>query len=177
MILFAWIFKRALNCRGAEFACAELSLRWNVGAELSCAELVALNWRATRKLIKWKIVLRIIRNLDAKYSELDEYNQEFWSKYLLSIWLIAGFFINFSLYHSFFSEMTVILKLMSGYFTAFTFQAFLFIITNVSSVNYEANKMYKLLNQIMVYNSSSRLRFSTRNNSIIAYSTKIKVKN
>jgi hypothetical protein len=117
-----------------------------------------------RKLIKWKIVLRIIRNLDAKYSELDEYNQEFWSKYLLSIWLIAGFFINFSLYHSFFSEMTVILKLMSGYFTAFTFQAFLFIITNASSVNYEANKMYKLLNQIMVYNSSSRLRFSTRNN-------------
>ncbi len=29
-----------------------------------------------RKLIKWKKVLRIIRNLDSKYSELDEYNQE-----------------------------------------------------------------------------------------------------
>jgi hypothetical protein len=112
-----------------------------------------------RKLIKWKIVLRIIRNLDAKYSELDEYNQELWSKYLLSIWLIAGFFINFSLYHSFFSEMTVILKLMSGYFTAFTFLAFLFIIINASSVNYEANKMYKLLNHIMVYNSSSQCDF------------------
>ncbi len=29
-----------------------------------------------RKLIKWKQVLIIIRNLDSKYSELDEYNQE-----------------------------------------------------------------------------------------------------
>ncbi len=58
----------------------------------------------------------------------------------------------------------------------FAFLAFLYLITNASSVNYEANKMYKLLNHIMVYNSSSRLRFSTRNHLMIAYSTKIKVK-
>jgi hypothetical protein len=130
-----------------------------------------------RKLIKWKQVLRIIRNLDSKYSELHKYNQEFWSKYLLSIWLISGAFINFSLYHLFFAEMTVILKLMTGYSTAFAFLGVLFIISNASSVNYEANKMYKLLNHIMVYNRSSRLRFSTRNDLMIAYSTKIKVKN
>jgi hypothetical protein len=129
-----------------------------------------------RKLIKWEKVSTIIRNLDAKYSELDKFNQEFWSKYLLSIWLMAGTIINFSLYSVFFSEMNLINKLMSGYSTVFAFLAFIFIITNASSVNYEANKMYKLLNHIMVYNSSSRLRFSRRNHLMIAYSTKIKVK-
>jgi hypothetical protein len=97
-----------------------------------------------RKLIKWKKILRIIRNLDAKYSELDECNQEIWSKYLLSIWIIGGALINFSLYHLFFAEMTVINKLVAGYCAAFAFLAFLFIIINASSVNYEANKMYKL---------------------------------
>jgi hypothetical protein len=129
-----------------------------------------------RKLIKWNQVLRIIRNLDAKYSELDECNQEIWSKYLLSIWLIAGTIINFHLHHFFFAEMTVTQKLIAGYRAAFLFLSFLFILTNASSVNFEANKMYKLLNHIMVYNSSSRLRFSTRNHLMIAYSTKIKVK-
>jgi hypothetical protein len=129
-----------------------------------------------RKLIKWEQVLRIIRNLDVKYSELDECNQEIWSKYLLSIWLIYGTFINFLLYPLFFAEMTVISKFNNAYGAAFAFLGFLYIITNASSVNYEANKMYKLLNHIMVYNSWSRLRFSTRNNLMIAYSTKIKVK-
>jgi hypothetical protein len=130
-----------------------------------------------RKLIKWKQVLRIIQNLDAKYSELDECNQEIWSKYLLSIWLISGTFINFYLYPLFFAEMTVINKLIGVYGVAFAFLFSLFIITNASSVNYEANKMYNLLNHIMVYNSLSRLRFSTRNDLKIAYSTKVKVKN
>jgi hypothetical protein len=129
-----------------------------------------------RKLIKWQQVLRIIRNLDVKYSELDEYNQEIWSKYLLSMWLISGTYINFYLYPLFFVEMTVINKSICGYGTAFAFLAFLYLIINASSINYEANKMYKLLNHITVYNSSSRLRFSTRNNLKIAYSTKIKVK-
>ncbi len=130
-----------------------------------------------RKLIKWKQVLRIIRNLDAKYSELDECNQEIWSKYLLSIWLISGTFINFYLYPLFFAEMTVINKLMIGYGATCVFLFVLFLITNATSVNYEANKMYRLLNHIMVYNRLSRLRFSTRNDLMIAYSTKIKVKN
>jgi hypothetical protein len=129
-----------------------------------------------RKLIKWKQILIIIRNLDAKYSELDECNQEIWSKYLLSLWLIVGTIINFLLYSLFFTEMTVTQKVISGYRATILFVGFLFIITNASSVNYEANKMYKLLNHIMVYNSSSRLRFSTRNNLMIAYSIKIKVK-
>jgi hypothetical protein len=129
-----------------------------------------------RKLIKWEQILIIIRNLDAKYSELDECNQEIWSKYLLSIWLIVGTLINFHLYPLFFTEMTVTQKLISGYRATFTFLGFLYLITNASSVNYEANKMYELLNHIMVYNSSSHLRFSTRNNLMFAYSTKIKVK-
>jgi hypothetical protein len=129
-----------------------------------------------QKLIKWKKVLRMMRNLNSKYSELHEFNNDLWSKYLLSVWLINGSFLNFSLYSLYFGKMTLTLKLMGGYGVALGFLCFLFIITNASSVNYEANKMYKLLNHIMVYNSWSQLRFSTRNDLMIAYSTKIKVK-
>ncbi len=54
---------------------------------------------------------------------------------------------------------------------------FLLIINTTSSVNYEANKIYKLLNRVMILNNFGlfRKRFKTRNKSLMAYSSKIKV--
>jgi hypothetical protein len=117
-----------------------------------------------RSVINRTKILRSIRNLDGIYTELNEYNHEFWSLYLLLIWLMFGLFINFGTYFCFFAELNIILKLFAVYGLFTVISAFLFIISTASSVNYEANKIYKHLNQIMAYYSSDRIRFKTRNN-------------
>jgi len=90
--------------------------------------------------------------LNSIYSEINEYNVSFWSKYLLSIWLIIGSVITNCLYFSSFIQMNKLVKCLIEYFVIIIIISFLFIINTVSSVNYEANKSYKLLNSIMVYN-------------------------
>jgi hypothetical protein len=62
------------------------------------------------------------------------------------------------------------------YDLVFVILIFSFIISTASSVNYEANKIYKTLNQIMVNNSLRRYGFQTRNELLNAYSRKVKVK-
>ncbi len=128
-----------------------------------------------QKVINIRKILRSIRNLNAIYLELNEYNQNFWSKYLLSIWLIFGVIINFCFSFFFFAKLTLILKFIVYYGLVFLISTFLFIISTASSVNYEANKIYKPLNKIMVYNSLRRIRFKTRNQLLNAYSRKIEV--
>jgi hypothetical protein len=129
-----------------------------------------------RKPINSTKILRSIHKFNAIYSEINEYNNQFWSLYLLSIWLIFGSLIIFLSYFFFFAELTIILKVFFGYAFVLITSIFLFIISNASSVNYEANKIYKLLNQIIVYNSLRRIRYRTRNELLNAYSRKIKVK-
>jgi hypothetical protein len=130
-----------------------------------------------RKVINSLKISQLIRNLDRIYSELNQYNYEFWSLYLLTIWLSFGALIIFLSYFYFFSKLNIILNLFFGYGLTFVTSTFLFIISTASSVNYEANKIYKLLNHVMVYNSLRRIRAQTRNQLLNAYSRKIKVKN
>jgi hypothetical protein len=70
----------------------------------------------------------------------------------------------------------IISKLVVGYGLGFLALTFLLIISTASSVNYEANKIYKLLNQIIFYYGLRRIRVQTRNDLLNAYSRKIKVK-
>ncbi len=60
-------------------------------------------------------VLKAIKSLNSKYSELEEYNVNYWSKYLLSVWLIFGTFITFLFYCLFFVEINFIPKLIVVY--------------------------------------------------------------
>jgi hypothetical protein len=130
-----------------------------------------------RKVINYEKILRSIRKLNAIYSELNEYNRDFWSLYLLSIWLLLGTLIIFLSYFCFFGELTIILKLIVFYTLVFIVVTFLFIISIASSVNYETNKIYKPLNQFMANNVLRRINIQARNELLNAYSRKIKVKN
>jgi hypothetical protein len=127
-----------------------------------------------RKVIKSQKIMRSIRSLDGIYSELNQYNRDFWSLYLLSIWLIFGLLLNFTTYFYFFAKLSLIIKLIVGYGLGFIILMFFITLISASSVNYEANKTYKLLNHIMVYNSFYRIQ--TRNALLNWYSRKIKVK-
>jgi len=115
-----------------------------------------------QKKINNKNFLGFIRDLDAKYSELNEFDLNFWSKYLLSIWVIFVALVNFTLYIFLFVDLNIILKLVSGYGSVLFILIFIFIISTASSVNYEANQIYKPLNHIMANQSFKRLSLTEK---------------
>ena len=111
-----------------------------------------------KKILLRKTFLQIIHSLNSLYSEINEYNTKFWSKYLLSIWLIMGSLINSVIFMIFFSQINKFFKIPLIYGLFILIITFLLIINTSSSVNYEANKSYKLLNSLMVSNA----RFYTK---------------
>jgi hypothetical protein len=113
--------------------------------------------------------------LDSSYVEIDDYNKNFWSKYLLTIWLILGSQTVTLLYCLLFVK-DIIFKLIIRYAFVAWVLTFLFVLNTASSVNYEANKSYKLLNIFMATNRSGFVRYKTRNAFIKFESIKIKVK-
>jgi hypothetical protein len=118
---------------------------------------------------------RIINSLDLSYVEIDDYNSNFWSKYLLTIWLILGSQIVTAFYCLLFVK-DIISKLIIGYpFVAYVL-IFLFVINTASSVNYEAKKAYKLLHKFLATDRSGFVRYKTRNALLNVQSRKIKVK-
>jgi hypothetical protein len=118
---------------------------------------------------------RVINSLDSSYVEIDDYNSNFWSKYLLTIWLILGSGIVTCLYCLLFVK-DVISKLIIGYAFVVWLLIFLLIINTASSVNYEAKKSYKLLHKFMATVRSGSVRYRTRNALLNVQSRKIKVK-
>ena len=65
--------------------------------------------------INSRYLWRKLINFNSIYSEIAEYNNSFWSKYLLSIWLILGLVIITFLYCVLFSEMNIIIRFIIGY--------------------------------------------------------------
>ena len=107
---------------------------------------------------------KILFQLNLIYSEINEYNTSFWSKYLLSIWLILGSVINLILYFVLFFKFNLIMKSLFAYILLLIIMKFVFIMNTASSVNYEANKSYKLLNSIMVFNNRINRKNTIKSN-------------
>ena len=110
-----------------------------------------------RRKIESKSIDTIIRSLNSIYNEINDYNLNLWSKYLMAIWLIFGVVIVFHLYILIFMTLSITSFLVLGYVVIVFITIFMIVINTSSSVNYEANKSYKLLNQLMVSFGSSRV--------------------
>src|SRR5882724_10910013 len=119
---------------------------------------------------KMKINIKsIIYSIFDINSEISEYNQQFWSKYFITLWLFMGSIISIVLYMALFKSTILIYKIMLLY--AFTVNAliFLFQILTASSVNYESNKSYKVLNSLMANN----YRYNNRNKNSLHLKLKV----
>jgi len=122
-----------------------------------------------------KSIAANIRSLNLLYSEINEYNDSFWSKYLLIVWIFYGSGIVLGLYGLLFVEMNIFVKTIISCFVIFLFLIFIMIINTASSVNYEANKIYKILNQMIASQSKSHWRKVLRLNYYNEISSQIKV--
>jgi hypothetical protein len=94
----------------------------------------------------------MISSLNSIFSDVHEYNTSYLSKYLLSIWLLQGSVIINILYSILFMKLNAINKLIFIYAEIIVVTAFVLIMNTASSVNYEVNKLYKILNSVMAHN-------------------------
>ena len=95
-------------------------------------------------------IKNILHSYDKLYREINEYNTTYWSKFLFSIWFFFGVFIVVLIYSLFFANVPIVIRILSFYYTIFYLSLYLFIMTNASSLNSEANKSYKIFNSFYV---------------------------
>jgi hypothetical protein len=104
----------------------------------------------------------LMTELNAIYSEINDYNQNYWSNYLFWIWILFATIINTYLYLGIFSNADFIIRFI------FTVGSIIFIITliliinSASSVSLEVNRSYQLIYSLMSIKSkllSKRMLF------------------
>ena len=118
--------------------------------------------RDSVKLKRRLNIRRMHSNLNSIYTETNEYNEIFFSKYYLSVWLFLGSLNTFLLYIGLFQNIPIIFFIM--YLESFLifFSLFSFLILNASSVNTEANNSYKIFNSLYICYFSSKIQYKTQ---------------
>jgi len=104
-------------------------------------------------------LIQTIKSLSSVYSEIIDYNNNYWSKFLFWIWILLTTLIDTFLYLLFFGDLQLFQRML---FYCFGFQfisTLLIIIIISSSVNFEAKKSYKILYSLIAYTSSRNFRF------------------
>jgi hypothetical protein len=93
---------------------------------------------------------KIIRSLNKIYEEINDYNNNYWSKFLICIWISIVSIISTFVYLSIFREMEIINKLIVICVAVLFICFLLLVIKTSSSVHSESNKTYKLFNSCIV---------------------------
>ena len=88
----------------------------------------------------------ILYSYNSLFLEINEYNTTYWSKFLFNIWFFFGIFIVFTIYIVFFTNSSLVMRLIMFYYLILLTSLYLFIMNISSSLNSEANKTYKLFN-------------------------------
>ncbi len=103
----------------------------------------------------------ILKSLNSIISEINTYNNDIWSKYLMIVLIIFIIALDLVLFESIFGKMNFFLKMVLFYVSCSTFSLLMILINTASSVPFEAKKSYKLLNKwFITYNKqiSNRMR-------------------
>jgi len=112
-------------------------------------KLLLININIKSFFIKSKNFKYLLNNLNAIYCEINEYNSNYWSKFLLIIWFTISSIIALLTFVVLFSEQNIIFKIFLSFF-ALIFTSILIFIINISSDVYnEANNSYILFNSLM----------------------------
>jgi hypothetical protein len=94
----------------------------------------------------------ILNSLNAIHSEIDEFNSNYWNKFLFWILILDIIIIDFTIYSVLFGRLNIFLNLV-GLYIVLTFISLLVFLLNIaSSVSYEANNSYKLLIKLFALN-------------------------
>jgi hypothetical protein len=92
----------------------------------------------------------ILKSLNSIVREINTYNNDLWSKYLLIVLIFILIVLDFVLFESIFGKMNLFFKMILFYASCSAFSLLIIVINTASSVSFEANKSYKLLNKLFI---------------------------
>jgi hypothetical protein len=99
---------------------------------------------------KMKYFLKL---LDSIILEINTYNNDLWSKYLMIVLMFDIIVIDLILFLSLFAKMSFFIKIIMFYASGIIFILLIILINTASSVSFEVKKSYKLLNKLFITNS------------------------
>jgi hypothetical protein len=108
----------------------------------------------------------ILISLDSIILEIHTYNTDFWSKYLMIVLILVIIALDLIFFQTIFGKMNFFFKMIFFYASCLAFLLLIILINTASSVSFEANKSYKLLNKLFI---------TIGNNKQILFHMKIKV--
>ena len=109
-------------------------------------------------------IRNIFYSLNSVYFEINEYNNNYWSKFLLVFLFLVITLIDSFLYQAIFGRMSIIIKFAFLYAAIFYAIVLLITLNITSSVTFEAFKAYKLLHKLFILNMKIRLLIYKRFN-------------
>ncbi len=105
----------------------------------------------------------ILKSLNSIISEINSYNNDFWSKYLMIILILVTISLDLVLFQSIFGEMNFFIKTILFYASCSEFSLLMILINTASSVSFEVKKSYKLLNNLfIIYNKQISIRMKIK---------------
>jgi hypothetical protein len=108
------------------------------------------NYIKSRIALNDKRAKHLMTELNSIYSEIDDYNQNYWSNYLFWVWILFATVINTFLYSGIFSNANFIIRFILIFGSkVFIFTLFL-IINSASSVNLEVNRSYQQIYSLIL---------------------------
>jgi len=107
-----------------------------------------------KRLTKRLKIVEILKSFDLIYTEISEYNNNYWSKFLFVNWILLVIIISSALYLMIHIEANLIVRFIFIYATTLFICWLITIINTASSVNLEAKKSYTLLNSWVIHLNS-----------------------
>ncbi len=98
----------------------------------------------------------ILKSLDSIISEINIHSNDFWSKYLMIVLMLVIIVFDIFLFESLFGKMSLFFKIILFYVSIVSFVLLIILINTATSVSFEANKSYKLLNKLFITISNNK---------------------
>jgi hypothetical protein len=96
----------------------------------------------------------ILKSLDSIISEINTYNNDFWSKYLMFVVIVVILVVNLIFFVAIFGKLNFFFKIVVIYASSVVFLFLVIFMNSASSVSFEVKKSYKLLNGFFVTNNN-----------------------
>jgi len=105
---------------------------------------------SSRNKKQTRSVMKIIRSFTSIASEIQDYDDSYFSKFLFNFWFVYSLAIVLLLNIVIFGGLSLSIKCVLAYILIIYFAIFLFTIMTAASINYHAKKMYSPLNSLYV---------------------------
>jgi hypothetical protein len=117
--------------------------------------IITKSFEKKYKMTNYKMK-NILKSLDSIISEINILNNDFWSKYLMIVLILVIIVFDIVLFQSIFGKMSFFFKIVLFYASFVLFILLIILINTASSVSFEADKSYKLLNKLFITISNNK---------------------